>query len=78
LRRLGQQLSQSVAVTLRSAALRLTPSPAAMRVILRHHGWVVPRLALGGSMSTGRAAAGSVGAWRVNMPCFHREKTEVS
>ncbi|MFC3572102.1 FAD-dependent monooxygenase [Streptomyces yaanensis] len=41
--RLGQQLSHPVAVTLRSAALRLTP-PRSIRMILRHpagcyHAW---------------------------------------
>ncbi|MBT2482343.1 FAD-dependent monooxygenase [Streptomyces sp. ISL-94] len=42
--RMGQQLSHPLAVALRNTAMRLTPSRAAMRMILRHHGWVPPHL----------------------------------
>ncbi|MFK4071717.1 FAD-dependent monooxygenase [Streptomyces sp. NPDC029674] len=42
--RMGQQLSHPLAVALRNTAMRLTPSRAAMRMILRHHAWVPPRL----------------------------------
>ncbi|MDT9686212.1 FAD-dependent monooxygenase [Streptomyces sp. TRM76323] len=42
--RMGQQLSHPLAVALRNTAMRLTPSRAAVRMILRHHGWVPPRL----------------------------------
>ncbi|MFK0215473.1 FAD-dependent monooxygenase [Streptomyces sp. NPDC090298] len=42
--RMGQQLSHPLAVTLRNAAMRLTPSRAATRMILRHHAWVPPSL----------------------------------
>ncbi|MFJ8537821.1 FAD-dependent monooxygenase [Streptomyces sp. NPDC093591] len=42
--RMGQQLSHPLAVALRNTAMRLTPSGAAVRMILRHHGWVPPRL----------------------------------
>ncbi|MFI6104064.1 FAD-dependent monooxygenase [Streptomyces sp. NPDC051310] len=42
--RMGQQLSHPVAVALRNTAMRLTPSRAATRMILRHHAWVPPRL----------------------------------
>lgn len=42
--RMGQRLSHPAAVALRNAALRLTPSRAATRMILRHHTWVPPRL----------------------------------
>ncbi|MFD6358275.1 FAD-dependent monooxygenase, partial [Streptomyces roseolus] len=42
--RMGQQLSHPVAVTLRNTAMRLTPSRAATRMILRHHAWTPPRL----------------------------------
>ncbi|MFF0739249.1 FAD-dependent monooxygenase [Streptomyces sp. NPDC004111] len=42
--RMGQQLSHPVAVALRNTAMRLTPSRAATRMILRHHRWVPPRL----------------------------------
>ncbi|MEU6366695.1 FAD-dependent monooxygenase [Streptomyces sp. NPDC046931] len=42
--RVGQQLSHPLAVALRNAAMRLTPSRAAVRMILRHHGWVPPQL----------------------------------
>ncbi|MGW4748489.1 FAD-dependent monooxygenase [Streptomyces sp. NPDC004290] len=38
--RMGQQLSHPLAVTLRNTAMRLTPSRAATRMILRHHAWV--------------------------------------
>ncbi|MFG2333985.1 FAD-dependent monooxygenase [Streptomyces sp. NPDC048604] len=41
---MGQQLSHPVAVALRNTAMRLTPSRTAMRMILRHHAWVPPRL----------------------------------
>ncbi|WP_406376360.1 FAD-dependent monooxygenase [Streptomyces virginiae] len=43
--RMGQQLSHPLAVALRNTAMRLTPSRAATRMILRHHTWVPPRLA---------------------------------
>ncbi|MFF8833124.1 FAD-dependent monooxygenase [Streptomyces sp. NPDC015131] len=42
--RMGQQLSHPVAVALRNTAMRLTPSRAAVRMILRHHDWTPPRL----------------------------------
>ncbi|MFF3773038.1 FAD-dependent monooxygenase [Streptomyces sp. NPDC002232] len=42
--RMGQQLSHPLAVTLRNTAMRLTPSRAAARMILRHHAWVPPSL----------------------------------
>ncbi|QOV36726.1 FAD-dependent monooxygenase [Streptomyces ferrugineus] len=42
--RMGQQLSHPLAVALRNTAMRLTPSRSAVRMILRHHGWVPPRL----------------------------------
>ncbi|PBC75359.1 2-polyprenyl-6-methoxyphenol hydroxylase-like FAD-dependent oxidoreductase [Streptomyces sp. TLI_235] len=42
--RMGHQLSRPPAVALRNAAMRLTPSRAAVRMILRHHDWVPPRL----------------------------------
>ncbi|MER7468099.1 FAD-dependent monooxygenase [Streptomyces sp. NPDC097981] len=42
--RMGHQLSHPLAVALRNTAMRLTPSRAAMRMILRHHDWVPPRL----------------------------------
>ncbi|MFJ8542469.1 FAD-dependent monooxygenase [Streptomyces sp. NPDC093586] len=42
--RMGQQLSHPVPVALRNTAMRLTPSRAAMRMILRHHDWTPPRL----------------------------------
>ncbi|MFB6844360.1 FAD-dependent monooxygenase [Streptomyces sp. NPDC056373] len=42
--RMGHQLSHPLAVALRNTAMRLTPSRAAVRMILRHHGWVPPRL----------------------------------
>ncbi|MEU8548042.1 FAD-dependent monooxygenase [Streptomyces roseoverticillatus] len=42
--RMGQQLSHPLAVALRNTAMRLTPSRAATRMILRHHAWVPPRL----------------------------------
>ncbi|KIF01742.1 FAD-dependent oxidoreductase [Streptomyces sp. RSD-27] len=42
--RMGQQLSHPLAVTLRNAAMRLTPSRVATRMILRHHAWVPPQL----------------------------------
>ncbi|MGA5895252.1 FAD-dependent monooxygenase [Streptomyces venetus] len=42
--RMGQQLSHPLAVALRNTAMRLTPSPLATRMILRHHAWVPPRL----------------------------------
>ncbi|MFF0219701.1 FAD-dependent monooxygenase [Streptomyces vinaceus] len=42
--RMGQQLSRPLAVTLRNAAMRLTPSRVTTRMILRHHAWVPPRL----------------------------------
>ncbi|MBL1103893.1 FAD-dependent monooxygenase [Streptomyces sp. 5-8] len=42
--RMGQQLSHPLAVALRNTAMRLTPSRAATRMILRHHVWVPPQL----------------------------------
>ncbi|MFE2925190.1 FAD-dependent monooxygenase [Streptomyces goshikiensis] len=42
--RMGQQLSHPVAIALRNTAMRLTPSRAATRMILRHHAWIPPRL----------------------------------
>ncbi|GGV90884.1 MULTISPECIES: FAD-dependent monooxygenase [Streptomyces] len=42
--RMGQQLSHPLAVALRNTAMRLTPSRAATRMILRHHAWVPPQL----------------------------------
>jgi 2-polyprenyl-6-methoxyphenol hydroxylase-like FAD-dependent oxidoreductase len=42
--RMGQQLSHPLSVALRNTAMRLTPSRAAMRMILRHHDWTPPRL----------------------------------
>ncbi|MFE2527294.1 FAD-dependent monooxygenase [Streptomyces sp. NPDC059382] len=41
--RMGRQLSHPLAVALRNTAMRLTPSRAATRMILRHHTWVPPR-----------------------------------
>ncbi|MGW2205951.1 FAD-dependent monooxygenase [Streptomyces sp. NPDC001774] len=42
--RMGQQLSRPGAVRLRNAALRLAPSGATLRVILRHADWTPPWL----------------------------------
>lgn len=42
--RMGHQLTHPLAVALRNAAMRLTPSPVATRMILRHHAWVPPAL----------------------------------
>ncbi|QGV76879.1 FAD-dependent monooxygenase [Streptomyces ficellus] len=42
--RMGHQLSHPVAVALRNRAMRLAPSGAATRAILRHHAWEPPRL----------------------------------
>ncbi|MFJ6721861.1 FAD-dependent monooxygenase [Streptomyces sp. NPDC091259] len=42
--RMGGQLAHPLAVTLRNTAMRLTPSRAAARMILRHHAWVPPQL----------------------------------
>ncbi|MEU9554227.1 FAD-dependent monooxygenase [Streptomyces fumanus] len=42
--RMGHQLSHPLAVALRDTAMRLTPSRTAIRMILRHHAWVPPRL----------------------------------
>ncbi|MFC5909937.1 FAD-dependent monooxygenase [Streptacidiphilus monticola] len=42
--RLGHQLAGPVAVALRNTAMRLTPSGAALRMILRHHAWTPPAL----------------------------------
>lgn len=42
--KIGQQLSHPLAVTLRNTAMRLTPSRAAIHMILRHHAWVPPSL----------------------------------
>lgn len=41
---MGQQLSHPLAVALRNTAMRLTPSRAATRMILRHHAWAPPQL----------------------------------
>jgi 2-polyprenyl-6-methoxyphenol hydroxylase-like FAD-dependent oxidoreductase len=42
--RMGQQLTHPLAVALRNTVMRLTPSSAATRMILRHHAWVPPQL----------------------------------
>lgn len=42
--RMGQQLSNPLAVALRNTALRLAPSRATVRVILRHADWTPPAL----------------------------------
>ncbi|CAM5331597.1 FAD-dependent monooxygenase [Streptomyces fumanus] len=42
--RMGHQLSHPLAGALRDTAMRLTPSRTAIRMILRHHAWVPPRL----------------------------------
>ncbi|MEW2160317.1 FAD-dependent monooxygenase [Streptomyces sp. NPDC007189] len=42
--RMGRQLSHPLAVALRNTALRITPSRAAMRTILRHADWTPPAL----------------------------------
>lgn len=42
--RMGHQLSHPLAVTVRNTAMRLTPSRVSIRMILRHHTWVPPRL----------------------------------
>jgi 2-polyprenyl-6-methoxyphenol hydroxylase-like FAD-dependent oxidoreductase len=42
--RVGQQLSHPLLVALRNTAMRMTPSRAAVRMILRHHDWVPPHL----------------------------------
>ncbi|MEE1766907.1 FAD-dependent monooxygenase [Streptomyces sp. JV185] len=42
--RMGQQLSHPLAVALRNTAMRMTPSSAATRMILRHHTWIPPQL----------------------------------
>ncbi|AXE28052.1 hypothetical protein C0216_31610 (plasmid) [Streptomyces globosus] len=42
--KLGQQLSHPAAIALRNTAMRLTPSRASTRMILRHHTWTPPRL----------------------------------
>ncbi|MEV0241568.1 FAD-dependent monooxygenase [Streptomyces sp. NPDC050674] len=42
--RLGHRLAHPVPVTLRNTAMRLTPSRAAVRMILRHHEWSPPHL----------------------------------
>ncbi len=41
---MGQKVSHPLAVALRDTAMRLTPSRAALRMILRHHAWVPPSL----------------------------------
>ncbi|QLJ02159.1 FAD-dependent monooxygenase [Streptomyces sp. NEAU-sy36] len=41
--RMGQRLSNPLAVTLRNTALRLAPSGMTMRAILRHADWTAPR-----------------------------------
>ncbi|MHC5259459.1 FAD-dependent monooxygenase [Streptomyces sp. UC4497] len=42
--RMGQQLAHPLPVALRNTAMRLTPSRAAVRMILRHHEWTPPSL----------------------------------
>ncbi len=42
--RLGHRLRNPVAVSLRNRALRLAPSGATIRAILRHADWTPPRL----------------------------------
>ncbi|MER5437061.1 FAD-dependent monooxygenase [Streptomyces sp. NPDC002790] len=42
--RMGQRLSHPLRVALRNTAMRLTPSRAAVRMILRHHDWTPPSL----------------------------------
>ncbi|MFA7754584.1 FAD-dependent monooxygenase [Streptomyces sp. NRRL B-2790] len=42
--RMGQQLSHPVAVAVRNAALRLAPSRATVRAVLRHADWTAPKL----------------------------------
>ncbi|MGV9881563.1 FAD-dependent monooxygenase [Streptomyces sp. NPDC003006] len=42
--RMGQQLSHPLPVALRNTAMRMTPSRAAVRMILRHHDWAPPHL----------------------------------
>ncbi|WP_373297370.1 hypothetical protein [Streptomyces nojiriensis] len=41
---MGHQLAHPLGVTLRNAAVRLTPSRTAVRMILRHHAWEPPGL----------------------------------
>ncbi|WP_367325361.1 FAD-dependent monooxygenase [Streptomyces sp. HUAS ZL42] len=43
--RMGQQLTNPVAVTLRNTALRMAPSGATLRAFLRHAAWTPPVLA---------------------------------
>ncbi|WP_031072803.1 FAD-dependent monooxygenase [Streptomyces sp. NRRL WC-3742] len=43
--RMGQQLTNPLAVGLRNAAIRLTPPGAMMRTVLRHADWTPPRIA---------------------------------
>ncbi|MEU2356429.1 FAD-dependent monooxygenase [Streptomyces misionensis] len=45
--RMGQQLSNPLAVALRNTALRLAPSSVTMRAVLRHADWTAPRPATG-------------------------------
>ncbi|MET9426778.1 FAD-dependent monooxygenase [Streptomyces sp. NPDC003036] len=42
--RMGQQLAHPAAVAVRNAAMRLTPSGATIRTILRHASWTPPEL----------------------------------
>ncbi|KJS53631.1 FAD-dependent oxidoreductase [Streptomyces rubellomurinus subsp. indigoferus] len=42
--RMGQQLTNPLAVGLRNAAIRLTPPGAMMRTVLRHADWTPPRI----------------------------------
>ncbi|MFD9726260.1 FAD-dependent monooxygenase [Streptomyces sp. NPDC059072] len=42
--RMGHRLTHPLPVALRNTAMRLTPSSAAVRMILRHHDWSPPRL----------------------------------
>lgn len=43
--RMGQQLNHPLAIAVRNTALRLAPSRATVRAILRHADWTPPRLA---------------------------------
>ncbi|MFJ8011317.1 FAD-dependent monooxygenase [Streptomyces sp. NPDC096339] len=52
--RMGHQLAHPLPVALRNTAMRLTPSRAAVRMILRHHDWSPPSL----SDAEGPPAAG--------------------
>ncbi|WP_174315819.1 FAD-dependent monooxygenase, partial [Streptomyces sp. CB01881] len=43
--RMGQQLAHPLAVAARNTAIRLTPSGAMIRTVLRHVDWTPPRIA---------------------------------